>query len=510
VGERSASLRGEQQGPGGAGAARRAHASTVLIVDADRVAHRFVELSLANELDVGVEAVNDAAAALDLCRTQNVDVIVAEMRLPDMDGLRFHGRLMQESRLRAVPFVFLSADTRPRTKVVALRAGADDYLCKPCDPGEFAARISALLERQRKRRGEAKNRRYTLAGSLAAVGFPELVGIIEMGQRSGVLSLSGRSLSGEVFFDHGRVVQAYAGTLVGEEAFYRLVWDTDGYFEFTPGNCTLTPDERVITHSAAALIMEGARRFDTARESGQLPAARPATVRPIGPASSWPSAPLLPAPEPSMATARPLELALRESFTLGDLQLFDEKQLAEWTTRPEVRRLHMVLVAARQEGVASLLGLAGTPSESWVIESLRPCPKLLGLSFQPREAPMLDVVLVDADELSLFSASLRRQPAVLIVAPPEGDLMALGTQARVNLKNAVDHLEAGVVLGIGLPTLEAGLTELGIVGTPSRLVCCVRGLLSDASSDLRRVLLHAIRLWLSSGPGGGLAGGGPA
>jgi CheY-like chemotaxis protein len=491
-----------------AAATAGAPASTVLVVDGDRVCHRFVELALARELGVGVEAVRDATSALDLCRTQNVDLIVSETTLPDMDGLRFHGRIRQESRLRAVPFIFLSADARPRNKAVAFRAGVDDYLCKPCDAGEFAARIAAFLERQSRRRKEAQNRAYTLAGSLAAIGFPELVSIIEMGQRSGVLALSGRSLSGQVFFDHGRVVQAYAGTLGGEEAFYRLVWDTDGYFEFTPGTCTLPRDERVITHSAAALIMEGARRFDTARESGQIPAVAPVTsIRPRQP-SAWPAERVVAAPIPTLAAGRAFEAALRESFTLGDLRLFDEQSLAEWTKRDGAsERLHLWLVAERDAGVASLLGLAGAPLENWVLAALKPEPKLLGLAFQLRDERLLDVLLLDARDLPQFSGSLRRSPAVVVVAPPEGDLMTLGVDAHRALRSTVERVGANIVLGVGLPTLEQRLSDIGIVSNERRVVYCARGVLSDAACDLRQLILQALRLWLAGTQGGATASG---
>src|SRR6478609_7551636 len=124
---------------------------TVLVVDGDRVSRRFVELALNNEGFV-IEAVNDASAALEVLGTQIIDLIVSETMLPDMNGLKFYRRLQQESQLRSVPFLFLSSDSQARTKMLALRTDVDDYLAKPCDAAEFAARVNALVERQRRRR----------------------------------------------------------------------------------------------------------------------------------------------------------------------------------------------------------------------------------------------------------------------------------------------------------------------------------------------------------------------
>src|SRR5439155_14936202 len=136
------------------------------------------------------------------------------------------------------------------------RAGVDDYVVKPCDPHEFAARARALVERERRLRDSARHRSYTLAGAFSAIAFPDLVSIIEMGRRSGTLSIIGPSSVGQVLFDKGRVVHAAYGNLVGPTAFYRLMAEVDGQFEFSPGPCELPEGEQTLTDSLTMLIME--------------------------------------------------------------------------------------------------------------------------------------------------------------------------------------------------------------------------------------------------------------
>src|SRR5678816_3649773 len=99
--------------------------ATVLVVDPDGVSRRFVESALSKG-NFAVETVEDAAGAIDILRNQLVDLIVTETDLRDMNGVQLVRRLAQESRLRSIPVVFLSADSRVTTKVLALKAGADD------------------------------------------------------------------------------------------------------------------------------------------------------------------------------------------------------------------------------------------------------------------------------------------------------------------------------------------------------------------------------------------------
>ena len=162
---------------------------TALVVDSDPVSRRFVELALGKGGEFVIEAAESAAAAIEILRVQAVELIIADTDLSDTNGLQFFRALSQESRLRGIPFLFLSADRRPEAKMAAFRAGVADYLIKPCHAGEFAARAISLVERERRARATARRRNYLLAGELTAMAFPDLVNTIEMARRSGVLSL---------------------------------------------------------------------------------------------------------------------------------------------------------------------------------------------------------------------------------------------------------------------------------------------------------------------------------
>src|SRR5262249_25758848 len=90
---------------------------TALVIDGDPVSRRFVELALGRTGEFIVEAAQSAAAAIEILRVQAVELIVSDTDLSDANGLQFYRALAQETRLRGIPFVFLSADCRPEAKI---------------------------------------------------------------------------------------------------------------------------------------------------------------------------------------------------------------------------------------------------------------------------------------------------------------------------------------------------------------------------------------------------------
>jgi two-component system cell cycle response regulator CtrA len=117
-----------------------------LVVEDDAAAWHGVELTLraaqiiADRTDLGEEA-------LDLARRYDYDIILLDLRLPDMPGADVIRRL-RAGRIET-PVMVLSGSSRPETKTEALRLGADDFLSKPFDRTELLARMQAIVRRCR-------------------------------------------------------------------------------------------------------------------------------------------------------------------------------------------------------------------------------------------------------------------------------------------------------------------------------------------------------------------------
>ena len=468
--------------------------ASALVVDGDHVSCRFVELALGRDGGFLVESAGSGEAALDVLKNQLIDLVVADTDLPDMNGLRFFRRLAQESRLRSIPFVFLSTDKRPETRVAALRAGVADYLIKPVHTAELLARAQSLVERERRLR-EERRRAFTLAGDFSAMAFSDLVGSIEMARRSGALSIVTASCVGQLFFERGRVVHAVYGNLAGPEAFYRFLGEDSGQFEFAPGACDLPPELWSIRDSVTALVLEGARLLD----SGQVPSVRPPAPRPPASGTFVAVSQLrrrLSALAPDATLAAQLVAGITDPFVLAELQLWNARDLERWTSREVgVQRLHVVLVADLAAGVSAMLPLAAAPTERWVLGGLEDQRKALGLSFFLRHERTVDLVLVDARAPERFAASLARVPALLVVAPPGGDFIGMGTKERVALEQLGEELPAPAVLLIGNAALRPTSPGAAALARRARRVDCVAGALGDGACDLRSLLGRGIRLW---------------
>ncbi len=115
--------------------------TSVLIVEDDRKILRVFSASLEAEGYRVVDASN-GQQAIQQVRTQNPDVILLDLGLPDIDGLALVPTIRSHT---ATPIIVVSAREQDADKVKALDAGANDYLTKPFSVPELLARIRVAL-----------------------------------------------------------------------------------------------------------------------------------------------------------------------------------------------------------------------------------------------------------------------------------------------------------------------------------------------------------------------------
>jgi two-component system response regulator CpxR len=91
-----------------------------------------------------VDLAHDGKVGLQRALEGNADLVVLDVMLPGMDGFEILRRLRQQTPL---PVLMLTARGEDVDRIVGLELGADDYLAKPFNPRELAARIRAILRR---------------------------------------------------------------------------------------------------------------------------------------------------------------------------------------------------------------------------------------------------------------------------------------------------------------------------------------------------------------------------
>ena len=115
----------------------------VLVVDDDAAIRQLVDEYLGRN-DFRVSAAVDGAGFTAALRSQVLDLVLLDLRLPGEDGMQLLRELRTESQ---IPVIILTGRTEEADRVMGLELGADDYLTKPFSPRELLARIRTVLRR---------------------------------------------------------------------------------------------------------------------------------------------------------------------------------------------------------------------------------------------------------------------------------------------------------------------------------------------------------------------------
>ena len=155
----------------------------VLVVD-DRAPKRYLLVNWLKRAGYAVSEACSGAEALESLETSRFDLVVLDVRLPDISGLEVCRRIKDDPRHSSTPVVHVSAhavDASDRT--LGLMGGADAYLVEPIDPRELVATVQAVLRYYRARRDAeelAEGLAHLAAATLAvttAESFTELVSV---------------------------------------------------------------------------------------------------------------------------------------------------------------------------------------------------------------------------------------------------------------------------------------------------------------------------------------------
>jgi len=123
----------------------------ILVCDDDRDIVEAIKIYLSGE---GYQVITcyDGTETLDVLKNETVDLIIMDVMMPGLDGIRTTLKVRETS---SVPIIILSAKSEDQDKILGLNIGADDYLTKPFNPLELVARVKSQI------------RRYTQLGNMS-------------------------------------------------------------------------------------------------------------------------------------------------------------------------------------------------------------------------------------------------------------------------------------------------------------------------------------------------------
>ena len=120
--------------------------NTILLIDDDPIILSML-VSFLSCPEYKIYTADSAKAAFKILEDMKPDLIVSDIMMPDMDGYEMRRQLLNDERLKFVPFIFLSSKGESQDIVKGMEMKVDDYIAKPFDSSVLKAKIKAVLQR---------------------------------------------------------------------------------------------------------------------------------------------------------------------------------------------------------------------------------------------------------------------------------------------------------------------------------------------------------------------------
>ena len=207
----------------------------------------------------------DGARALELCLSLAPELMVLDTEVSLLPATRLVQILLSNPRTERMAFFYVG---REGEEVDGFRRHKDGFLPRPFNPEQLLSAILGHFNRLEKT-AQVGRQEKDIRGHLDQIAVTDLVQVLGVNRKDGVLSLHGAGGRGTIFLREGFVVNARLGRVDGDKAFFRLLAWTDGEFWFSPGGIDV---EARITVPIDHLIIEGLRQMDEmAAQSASLP-----------------------------------------------------------------------------------------------------------------------------------------------------------------------------------------------------------------------------------------------
>jgi len=187
--------------------------NTILVCDDERDIVNALRIYLESD-GYRVVTAENGAQALDLLEREPVQLILLDIMMPELDGLRALHRIRAQSN---VPVILLTAKSEDMDKVLGLNLGADDYITKPFNPVEVLARVRSQL------------RRYlTLGGGQSKSEL--VIGGIRLNDSAKVVTVDGEPIAlTPTEYDILKLLMEHPDTVFSPQEIYRRVHGEDPF-----------------------------------------------------------------------------------------------------------------------------------------------------------------------------------------------------------------------------------------------------------------------------------------
>ncbi len=186
----------------------------ILVCDDDREIVNAIEIYLRNE-GYDVLKAYDGMEALNLVKTEEIHLILMDIMMPKLDGMRATMKIREEKN---IPIIMLSAKSEDYDKITGLNVGADDYMTKPFNPLELIARVKSQL------------RRYVNLGSMEQKNEIFQTGGLVVDDEQKTVEVDGNMIA-VTPIEYGiiKLLTEHAGRVFSMDQIYEAVWNEPAY-----------------------------------------------------------------------------------------------------------------------------------------------------------------------------------------------------------------------------------------------------------------------------------------
>ena len=117
----------------------------ILIVDDYKTMLRIMRNLLRQLNFINVDEASDGAAALEKLRTKNYGLVISDWNMEPMTGLQLLKEVRADTRLRSLPFIMVTAESKSENVIAAKQAGVSNYIVKPFNADTLKGKMASVI-----------------------------------------------------------------------------------------------------------------------------------------------------------------------------------------------------------------------------------------------------------------------------------------------------------------------------------------------------------------------------
>ena len=195
-------------------------------------------------------AVNSAADALDILKKNAIELVISDIRMPEISGLDLLLKIRENYPSTKV--IIMTAYGSSEIQEEANKRGCFKYIEKPFEINKLRQMILDTVEEKK-----------GFEGRISDFQLSDLIQMNCLGRLTNAINVETGSKKGAIYFEDGNIIHAEVGDETGEEAFYEILTWQGGSFTINRG---AKADQETILKGWQSLMLEGLRRADEIRE----------------------------------------------------------------------------------------------------------------------------------------------------------------------------------------------------------------------------------------------------